>query len=147
MTRMKPDFQTNRRVQFAETDAAGVLHFSNYYRYMEEVEHAYWRSLGLGVMAPEGDRLVSWPRVASSCEYFAPAAFEDEITLSLTVAHVGERSITFEVEFELDGKRLALARATAVCCATKHGGSFEPIAIPNHIRTKLPANQPAEKKT
>jgi YbgC/YbaW family acyl-CoA thioester hydrolase len=131
------DFQAKRRVQFAETDLAGVLHFSNYYRYMEELEHAFWRSLGLAVMIREGDRLISWPRVATSCEYFGPAYFEDELDLGLTVLHVGMRSIAFEIEFQRAGERLALGRATAVCCATRDG-SFEPVAIPDHVRAKLP---------
>jgi YbgC/YbaW family acyl-CoA thioester hydrolase len=137
---MTPDFSMKRRVQFAETDLAGVLHFSNYYRYMEEVEHAYWRSLDLGVMIREGDRVLSWPRVATNCEYFAPAYFENELDLNLTVAHVGERSIVFEVEFLRGDERLALGRATAVCCATDQG-SFAPTVIPDRIRTKLPARR------
>jgi acyl-CoA thioesterase FadM len=42
-----PDtFSINRRVQFAETDMAGIVHFSNYFRWMEEVEHAFFRSVG-----------------------------------------------------------------------------------------------------
>ena len=99
-----------RRVQFAETDLAGVLHFANYHRYMEEVEHAFWRSAGGSVVHPDGARTVSWPRVAVSCEYFAPAHFEDELELSLTVAHVGERSVTYQVEFRRGEDRVACGR-------------------------------------
>ena len=39
-------FTMQRRVEFAETDMAGILHFSNYFRFMESVEHAFFRSLG-----------------------------------------------------------------------------------------------------
>ena len=49
---MSNEFVITRRVQFVETDLAGVLHFSNYYRYMEEVECAFWRDRGLGVHSP-----------------------------------------------------------------------------------------------
>ncbi len=133
---MPASFTRKRQVQFAETDLAGVLHFSNYYRIMEETEHGFWRSIGISVITRHDDLDISWPRVATSCEYFAPARFEDELDLSLTLENVGTRSITVEIEFSCNGKRLALGKMTAVCCAIKDG-SFQAIDIPDDIRAKL----------
>ena len=49
-----------RRVQFYETDAAGIVHFSWFFRYMEEAEHALWREAGLSIHPPERrDRLAA----------------------------------------------------------------------------------------
>jgi YbgC/YbaW family acyl-CoA thioester hydrolase len=134
---MSRGFTVTRRVQFAETDMAGVLHFSNYYRYMEEVEHAFWRSMGRSVITPhrEGEH-VSWPRVATSCEYFAPARFEDELRLVLSVTDVGDRSVTYQVEFIADERIIARGKTTMVCCIMSHG-SFRPISIPEQVREKL----------
>lgn len=129
-------FVLKRRVQFAETDLAGVLHFANYYRFMEEVEHAFWRSLGVSVIAQDGERTISWPRVATSCEYFTPARFEDELELALVVAKVGDRSVSYEVEFRRDGQRIALGRTTAVCCSMD-AGRFQTTSIPDGLRRKL----------
>lgn len=125
-----------RRVTFAETDLAGVMHFSNYYRLMEEVEHAFLRSIDLTVVHEEADRTISWPRVATSCEYFAPAHFDDELKLSLVLANVGDRSVTYEVDFLRGEKRIALGKATAVCCVMNEG-TFRPTSIPDDIRAKL----------
>lgn len=125
-----------RTVQFAETDMAGVLHFANYYRMMEEVEHAFWRSRSAHVITRSGDIEVSWPRVATSCEYFTPARFEDELELVFSVAHVGERSAVYQVEFMRGVDRIATGRTTAVCCALGPDG-FRPIAIPDELRKKL----------
>jgi len=138
-------FTMKRMVQFSETDMAGVLHFANYYRYMEEVEHAFWRSEGFSVMYSEGESQISWPRVATSCEYLSPARFEDEIELSLAVARVGNRSVSFEIEFRRQQERFALGKTTAVCCGMKDG-RFEPISIPAHLRTVLEAHQQASAK-
>src|SRR3569623_1890676 len=76
-----------RRVQFSETDMAGIVHFSNYYRYMEEAEHDWFRSLGLRIMQtlPDG-RVVGWPRVRSACVYEAPARYDDDIEIRVYVA-------------------------------------------------------------
>ncbi len=139
MRKMNPDeFTYARRVSFAETDLAGVMHFSNYYRLMEETEHAFLRSIGLGVVIEEADRTISWPRVATSCEYRAPAHFDDELELGLVIAKMGDRSITYEIEFRRGGERIALGRSTAVCCEMADG-HFRPTAIPPHIRSKLEA--------
>ena len=129
-------FSIQRRVQFAETDIAGVLHFSNYFRLMEETEHAFWRHVGISVIFQDGPTDVSWPRVNVGCEYFAPARFEDVLDLELRVTRMGERSIEFVVEFRCESRRLALGRMTAVCCAMRDG-KFSPVAVPNEVREKL----------
>lgn len=145
---MPAELRRTRRVAFSETDMAGVMHFSNYYRWMEDVEHEFWRSLGESVVIrPEelaelaadpahADAHLSWPRVKTGCEYFAPARFEDDVELSFRVLNVGDKSYTFEVEFFHAGRRIARGETTAVCCTMK-GGTFRSMAIPARIREKL----------
>lgn len=133
---MSKSFTRKRRIQFAETDLAGVLHFSNYYRLMEETEHAFLRSIGLCVFETHEGKTISWPRVATNCEYFVPAKFEDEIDLVLTVAHVGDRSVAYEVAFVCNGEPIAKGRMVAACCLTSPS-SFESTTIPPAIREKL----------
>ncbi|MCA9225545.1 MAG: acyl-CoA thioesterase, partial [Planctomycetales bacterium] len=60
-------FRTQRRVEFCETDAAGIAHFSAFFTYMEQAEHALLRELGTSVVRHEGEAVVSWPRVSASC--------------------------------------------------------------------------------
>ncbi len=133
---MPTEFVMQRRVQFAETDIAGVLHFSNYYRMMEETEHAFWRSLSLSVMQPDGDRIISWPRVATSCQYFAPALFDDVLDIALSIAKISDRSITYIAEFRKNGERIATGQTTAVCCAMENS-TFQSVPIPESLRHKL----------
>ena len=59
---MAHSFSMTRSVTFAETDMAGILHFSNYFRYMEEAEHAFFRSLGFRVHACERSGAWGWAR-------------------------------------------------------------------------------------
>jgi hypothetical protein len=44
------EFRATRRVEFNETDLAGIVHFSNFFRYMETVEGAFYRSFGQSVI-------------------------------------------------------------------------------------------------
>jgi acyl-CoA thioester hydrolase len=135
---MPEPFSIRRRVQFAETDMAGIAHFSNYFRWMEEAEHAFFRSKDLSVaMTHEGIEL-GWPRVNVACEFHGPVRFEDEIELRLRITKVGGKSLSYEVDFLLAEKLVALGKSTSVCC--QHvGEGLKAVAIPPAIREKLTA--------
>ena len=151
---MPSEFVYHRRVQFAETDMAGVMHFANYFRLMEEAEHGFWRSLGLSVVmrgeggtglggpAPQDEHAaaptISWPRVAVSCEYLAPARFDDPLELTVRLERVGDKSLTVAVDFERGAEKLASGKMKVVCCEMR-GGVFRSIAIPEAIRARLQA--------
>ena len=133
------EFSITRRVQFSETDLAGIVHFSNFFKMMEEVEHAFFRSVGLSVSMQHDDIHVGWPRVSASCEFFGPVKFEEEIELKMRLTRVGEKSLSYEVEFLAGGKRVALGKTTSVCCAVDRG-MMQSISIPAAIRAKLTAS-------
>ena len=78
----------------------------------------------------------TWPRVATSCEYFSPVRFDDELELALTIVKVGNKSVSYEVEFRCDGRRIALGRMTTVYC-TIVSGEFLPSPIPESVRCKI----------
>jgi acyl-CoA thioester hydrolase len=137
---MPTEFSILRRVQFSETDMAGIMHFANYFRMMEEVEHAFFRSVGLSVMMQHEGMHVGWPRVSAACDYFGPVRFEDELELKLRVIRVGEKSFNFEVDFLLAGRRVALGKITSVCC-TLEGTGMRSIPIPPALREKLAGPQ------
>ena len=132
-----PPFAITRRVQFAETDMAGIVHFANYFRWMEEVEHAFFRSVGLSVSMQHEGMHVGWPRVSTGCEFFGPVKFEDELELRLRVVKVGEKSFSYEVDFLLAGRKVALGKTTSVCCELRPDGTMKSISIPPSLRERL----------
>ena len=133
-----PKFQTERRVEFADTDAAGICHFASFIRYMEEAEHAMLRSAGLGVLHHEVDgQQVSWPRVSVQCDYQRPARFEDVLQLEVWVSRLGTKSATFTCEFHHDGHPIATGKVTAACCIVGAGGQPQAIAIPPSYLAEL----------
>ena len=134
---MPTEFSILRRVQFAETDMAGVAHFSSYFRWMEETEHAFFRSVGLSVVMQHEGIEIGWPRVSVACEYFAPARFEDELELRLRVVRVGNKSFSYEVDFSKGDQKIALGKVTSICCACRPNEGFKAIAIPTEIRAQL----------
>ena len=125
-------FIARRRVEFAHTDMAGIVHFANFYRWMEETEHEFFRSLGLSIMEKQSDgTYIGWPRVSAACHFEAPAHHEDELEVRLHIERIGVKSLTFGVEFWRDETRLAHGRVKTACCVCSPNGSLKSIPIPD----------------
>jgi acyl-CoA thioester hydrolase len=130
-------FRTTRRVEFRDTDAAGIMHFSVFFVAMEEAEHALLRHLGLSVHQPADSHIVSWPRVAADCQYRSAARFEEILTIDVRVERLGEKSVTYAFRFSCDERLIAEGKITTVCCELRAGEKPLPIPIPAEIREKL----------
>jgi YbgC/YbaW family acyl-CoA thioester hydrolase len=118
---MAYEFRTRRRVEFAETDMAGIVHFANYFRYMEEAEHAFFRSLELQIHTESADGTRGWARGNAACAYYRPAHYGDELDLHVLVADKKPKSISYRVAFYRAGVQLALGTMTAVHVAKPPG--------------------------
>ncbi len=137
-------FTCVERVQFSETDMAGIVHFSNFFRYMERVEHAFFRSLGFSVVDPVhvGEERVGWPRVHASCDYMAPLKFEEEFECELLVEEVRNKVIRYLIRFWRQEDRVLAAegRITAACVRRDAStGKLKAVEIPARIRQKIEA--------
>jgi len=136
------EFKLTRRVEFSETDMAGIAHFSNFFRYMESAEHAFFRSLGFSIHPTGISQPIGWPRVHADCDFSYPLRFEDEVEIHLLVREKRERSIGYTVIFrKLNGDAIReVARGTlAVACVTrdKPGGAMKSVPIPREIADKI----------
>jgi 4-hydroxybenzoyl-CoA thioesterase/acyl-CoA thioester hydrolase len=127
---MNQDFSIQRRVEFRDTDAAGIVHFSNFFVYMEQAEHAFLRSLGLGVVQSLDGQHYSWPRVNCSCNFRNSIRFEDLITIKLTVQRIGNSSVTYQHRFYRDDLLIAEGLMTTVCCVFETGKPPKSVSIP-----------------
>lgn len=131
---MPREFLHRRRVQFYETDAAGVVHFTWFFRYMEEAEHAMWRDAGLTIHDPASD--VGWPRVKAAFDYHRPLRFEDEIDIRIRVIAVNRRTLDYECVITRADETIATGRITAAC-VRRQGGQMQSIDIPQDIRERF----------
>src|SRR5881275_775439 len=101
---MSTAFVTTRRVEFSDTDAAGIMHFAAFFRMMEQAEHELLRSVGLSVVEHDVEGTISWPRVSAKCDFAAAARFEDVLEIEVRVARLGERSVTYSHRFLHQGQ-------------------------------------------
>ena len=134
---MAEPFHTTRRVEFVDTDMAGIAHFSNFFRWMESAEVEYLRALGLSVKLPWEGQLLGFPRVSASCDYVKPARFGDVMDIAVTVEKVGRKSVTYGFVFTLEGAVIARGRVSSVCCRVLPDHEIESVEIPATLRAKL----------
>jgi YbgC/YbaW family acyl-CoA thioester hydrolase len=141
------EFTIVREVEFHQTDMAGIMHFSNFFHFMEAAEHAFFRSLGFSIhtTAPEP---VSWPRVHADCDYTSPLRFEDSVEIRLLVREKREKSLVYAFTFrKLNAPESGpVARGTlAVACVTRDAatGRMTGVPIPKTIADRIEA-APAE---
>ena len=135
-------FTTRRRVEFRDTDAAGIVHFSAFFFWMESVEHELLRSIGVAVVDRGADGVdASWPRVSASCDYLSAVRFGDELEISVSVEAVGRTSVTYAFAFAHDALSVARGRVVAVRCLRRPGAKPEAVAIPADIVRRLDAHR------
>jgi acyl-CoA thioester hydrolase len=134
---MSEHFKTSRRIEFRDTDAAGMAHFSVFFVFMEQAEHEFLRHLGLTVHMSDDNGLLSFPRVAARCDYQRAVKFEDVLEIEVAVVRLGKKSITYEFSFTHEGRPVASGETTTVCCRFEAEGKPKSINIPDWISKKL----------
>lgn len=135
---MGQPLETRRRVEFRDTDAAGIAHFSAFFFWMESAEHELLRQAGVHVVDRGEDGVVfSWPRVSASCDYKSAVRFGDEVGVAVSVEAVGRSSVTYGFRFEHAGTWVAQGRVVAVRCRMREGSRPEAVPIPAAIISRL----------
>ena len=125
-----------RRVQFYELDSAGIVHFSNYFRYMEEAEHALWRAAGLSISPP--DATVGFPRVNVAFDYRRPLKFEDEVDIRIRIVKLSRRTIQYACTLSA-GNVLAAEGVMTIVCVRMGVERLEAVSIPDEIASRFEA--------
>ena len=135
-------FSYQRLVEFADTDLAGIMHFANFFRFVECAEHAYFRSLGFRVHTANGSEHQGWPRLEVSCKYHKPARFEQTLEVCLRIEEIRTSSLryAFWIFVAGDPERSLLAAGS---CSIIHvdidptAHAIRKSAIPSGLRQKL----------
>ena len=122
-------------MQFAETDAAGMVHFSVFFRYMEEAEHAVWRSAGMDIFASHETN--SWPRISAHFDFKAPLRFQDEFEIRTEIAAVTRSTIQWSHLLLRGETRIGSGTVTAVYVTKERDGSIKSAEIPDGFTSRL----------
>ena len=138
---MAYEFKAVRSVEFYETDMAGIVHYSNFFRYMETAEHGFFRSLGFSTATDKTDPPIGWPRVHAECDYLQPLRFEDEVEIHLLVSEMKSKALSYLFRFRKLNAALPLevarGKLTVVCVTHEADGKMKATPIPKAVADKI----------
>jgi acyl-CoA thioester hydrolase len=133
-------FVHHRIVEFHETDAAGLVHFSNYFCYAEAAEHALYRAIGYPIIDKDGISFYGWPRVRAQAKFSAPIDSGDELRIELSIQEIKDKAIDYVFRiFRLRDNTLAGKGSFTTMHVHIDGATraMRAIAIPPNLREKL----------
>ena len=135
---MPSEHHHRRRVHFIDTDSAGIIHYANYFRYMEEAETEFLFRCADEAGVARSEFFIA-PRVKAEAEFVKPVRFGDLIDIHLKVDHLGETSIGYSFDFRHEGEQVARGHLRVVCVSKDGKGRYKPIPIPEALRAVLSA--------
>ena len=131
-----PPFKTVYHVSWVDTDAAQVVHFSNYFRIFERAEEEMYTQLGLSFNEIRQKYNFWLPRVEAFCKFKAPAKFGDELEVYLTVEEIMEKAVKYAFATRnKQSEQLVAEGYVVVVAADKEFGHA--VSIPKELAQKL----------
>jgi len=142
---MAHEFKHRRRVEFADTDMAGIMHFSRFFVFMESAEHAFFRSLGYSIHGAINGVNYGWPRIDVQCQFKKPLKFEDDVEIHLLIDEISAKTIQYKfilrkmADDKSDDHQTVAEGLFKVICVSMNPETREmrSVAIPDEIRSKL----------
>jgi acyl-CoA thioester hydrolase len=127
---MPASIELERRLRWADSDAAGRLHFPRIFEIVEEAESELVRSIEWPMNRSMG---YDFPRVHLECRFIRVIELDARFRLRLTVGKLGRTSIRYDYQVFADDDELAI-EGTMTVVVLQHG---KPAEIPATLRTAL----------
>ena len=109
-----------RKAQYHETDQMGIIHHSNYVKWMEEARIGYMNQIGFSYKRVEEMGIIS-PVVEISVAYKKQVSFDDEIQISVSIKKYNGISLEFNYQFFNITKNEICTTAYSRHCFLKNG--------------------------
>lgn len=131
---MQQVFTLTIRVYYEDTDAAGVVYYANYLKFMERARTEWLRSLGF-----EQDEIARRDGVmfvvrSATMEFLKPARFNESIDVGIDIADHGGASIVFSHEIKRADTVLCTADVRVACVDR---ATYVPCPLPKALASRL----------
>ena len=127
---------------------AGLVHFSNFFKYMETAERDFFEAAGVDLIRTKPCELVGWPRARAECKFSAPLRFRDTIDIHLAVKSVKDRAIDYQFRIfrrNKDGSRTQAGKGhmTTILAKLDESGELQSTELSDDLRKRI-CEAPAE---
>jgi acyl-CoA thioester hydrolase len=124
------------RVYYEDTDAAGVVYYANYLRYLERARTEWLRTVGFDQSTLTTERGIAFAVRSLDIEYLRPARLDDLLDIACAIDSLGGARLVFEQRVERNGETLVTASVSVVCIDVAR---LKAVAIPNDLRSQIEA--------
>jgi acyl-CoA thioester hydrolase len=131
------NFTAEYRAHFSDTDAAGIVHFSTIFFWVEATEEALFRHLHLPFLKAEGAKLTGFPRVRVECDFLSPIYREDVVKVALTPAEIGDKKLVWLFDAHVGERAVAKGKLTTVYAWREGQGPMSAALVPLDIKQAL----------
>jgi acyl-CoA thioester hydrolase len=122
------------RVYYEDTDAAGVVYYANYLKFLERARTEWLRAAGFEQTLLRDQYEIVFVVRALAIEYVLPARFNDDLVVSVAVNAARGGLLELAQSVRRDGALLVTASVKVACVNTS---SFKPVRIPTPILEKI----------
>tara|TARA_B100002051_G_scaffold218519_1_gene211649 strand:- start:33 stop:428 length:396 start_codon:yes stop_codon:yes gene_type:complete len=130
---MHKKFKYNTKVYYEDTDAAGIVYYANYLKFLERARSEAIYSIGLTnkkLLSDHGTIII-----VKSCniDYKKPAKFEDSLEIISEIKTISKSSFTMDQIIKRNEEIISEAETVLVTINTEG----KPIRIPNVLKKFL----------
>jgi len=130
-------------IQFSETDMAGIVHFSNFFKWMEKAENAFFQEIGFPLVTSEVNKTTGWPKVNVACTFKRPLKFGNSVEIQLIIHELRNHSILYGFTFhkiinDFEKEEIAKGQMTTVYAQINQvDGNLSPKFIDEALKKKI----------
>ena len=122
------------RVYYEDTDLGGVVYYANYLKFMERARTEWLRALGFDQTALAREHGVVFVVSSLTIEYLRPAAFNDQLTVTVELEKLGAGQIILRQGVARGAEQLVAASVRIGCVNTS---TFRPARIPEPVVARI----------
>lgn len=138
------EYIESKEIEFSETDMAGLVHFSNYFKYMEIAERGFFKSINISLIKSLPNQLTGFPRTRAECKFSAPLRFGDIVKIHLAIKNIKDRSIDFQFRLyksknDKNHEEIPVAKGliTTIYTELNKNGELESRELPTELLEKI----------
>ncbi len=133
-------FKLPRTIEWGDCDAAGIVFYPNYFRWMDAAFHQVCSQLGFSQRSFQTDfGCLGTPLVESTLSFNLPATYGEQLSISLEFIDISRASFGVSYEFERDNDKIAAGKEIRVFARKDDSGRIAATAIPDPFRSAITA--------
>ncbi|WP_087972011.1 acyl-CoA thioesterase [Oceanobacillus rekensis] len=123
------------KVRWGDTDAAGIVFYPNFYKWMDEATHEFFSHIGYPTSTLYKEQQIATPLLETKCEFKSPLFFEDEVIVRSIVTELHRK--VFKISHTFIRKDVMVATGYELRAWTSFNAKPKATPIPDEVRNKM----------